>query len=129
MYNKLFQYFNCIGGIFPTAIPWTCIILVSILQLYRWNLSTFISFVSSHNVSILQLYRWNPFAIFKAFKHTAFQYFNCIGGMWLQGLFGCIINCFNTSTVSVEFSPQQYLGPALSLFQYFNCIGGIYLHL
>ena len=78
---QLFQYFNCIGGIYScTFHPF--IYIVSILQLYRWN--KYSSILSNKlslcfNTSIVSV----EFKLFPCFfpKHPQFQYFNCIGGI------------------------------------------------
>ena len=142
----IFQYFNCIGGIF-NCCKFFCRYYISILQLYRWNIEREAHLDIKHTyfntstvsvefffikivfifffISILQLYRWNFVSSLFLPGYTLFQYFNCIGGIDNSISIAFIslrfqyFNCIGGILSIYSISPQQYL------FQYFNCIGGI----
>ena len=123
-YRNRFQYFNCIGGILLFQIKKQQNLRVSILQLYRWNVLGIFPLSIISFVSILQLYRWNTALLLQKMIFQKFQYSNCIGGIKHKKLQVNVLNGFNTPIVSVEYF-IFIIQKNYKKFQYSNCIGGI----
>ena len=101
IFHYLFQYSNCIGGIqelFNENEAYECFNTPIVSVEFGMNITNPQPLV----VSILQLYRWNISSTTLFVKANKFQYSNCIGGISYSHQEKHKFLCFNTPIVSVE---------------------------